>query len=107
MHARAPRTKKTRAETSKRYAKLLRRWEASQYLLEMHGLRCAPASLAKKACLGVGPKICFVNGIPFYRPSGLDQWAKASIGAPTACARKYTQPRNRRQSSVTAVPIDL
>jgi hypothetical protein len=92
------------------YPKLLRRWEASQYLQELHGLRCAPASLAKKACLGVGPKICFVNGIPFYRPSELDQWAKASIGAPTPRARKYAQPRNRRRQNVislTPAPIDL
>src|SRR5262249_10083157 len=59
----------TRARKRKRYAKLLRRWEASRYLLDIHGLQCAPATLAKKACLGIGPEICFVNKIPFYRPT--------------------------------------
>ena len=81
-----------------KYPKLLRRWEASQYLQELHGLRCAPASLAKKACLGIGPKICFVNGIPFYRPSELDVWAKALISKPTPQARKDIHHRNRSAS---------
>jgi len=93
MHART--RKRTRAEAKKRYAKLLRRWEASQYLLEVHGLQVAPASLAKKACLGIGPEICFVNKIPFYRPARLDVWAKASIGKPTTQAQKDTYDRNR------------
>ena len=93
MHART--RKRTRAEAKKRYAKLLRRWEASQYLLEVHGLQVAPASLAKKACLGIGPEICFVNKIPFYRPTALDAWAKVVIGKPTTHARKDTSHRNR------------
>src|SRR5262249_4994462 len=93
MHART--RKRTRAEAKKRYAKLLRRWEASQYLLEVHGLQVAPASLAKKACLGIGPEICFVNKIPFYRPARLDVWAKVSIGKPTPRARKDPYDRNR------------
>jgi hypothetical protein len=93
MHARA--RKRTRAEAKKRYAKLLRRWEAAQYLPEVHGLRFAPATLAKFACLGSGPEICFVNGLPFYKPPGLDVWAKASISKPTPRARKDPYDRNR------------
>ena len=87
--------KRTRAEAKKRYAKLLRRWEASQYLLEVHGLQVAPASLAKKACLGIGPEICFVNKIPFHKPAALDAWAKVQIGKPTTHARKDPYHRNR------------
>ena len=87
--------KRSRAEAKKRYAKLLRRWEAAQYLLEVHGLRFAPATLAKFACLGTGPEICFVNTLPFYRPAGLDFWAKKQIGKPTPRARKDSYDRNR------------
>jgi len=101
--------KRSRATARKRYVKLLRRWQASQYLLEVHGLQCAPATLAKKACKGTGPEICFVNGIPFYRPAGLDAWAKASIGKPTPHARKDAYPRNRsaprRQQQNDAQPL--
>jgi len=96
MHTRA--RKRSRSTARKRYAKLLRRWEASQYLLEVHGLQVAPGTLAKKACLGTGPEICFVNGIPFYRPTGLDVWTKALIGKPTTRARKDTHHRNRSAS---------
>ena len=96
MHIRT--RKRTRAEARKRYAKLLRRWEASQYLLEVHGFQVAPGTLAKKACLGTGPEICFVNGIPFYRPTGLDIWARVLIGKPTTRARKDTHHRNRSAS---------
>ena len=93
MHTRA--RKRSRAEARKRYVKLLRRWEASQYLLEVHGLHFAPATLAKFACWGTGPEICFVNKIPFYRPAGLDVRAHASISKPTARARKDAYHRNR------------
>src|SRR5262245_17810463 len=94
--AAAQRGRRTAAR-KKASPKLLRRWEASQYLLEVHGLRFAPGTLAKFACLGIGPEVCYVNEIPFYRPIKLDTWAKASISKPTTHARKYAQPRNRGQ----------
>ena len=89
------RTQKKDRAAAKKYPKLLRRWQASQYLLEVHGLQCAPATLAKKACKGTGPEICFVNKLPFYKPAALDVWAKASIGKPTPQARKDIHHRNR------------
>jgi hypothetical protein len=104
MHIRA--RKRSRAETKKRYAKLLRRWEASQYLLEVHGLQFAPASLAKKACLGIGPEICFVNTIPFYQPTALDAWAKAKISKPTTQAKKDPYHRNRRRLKPDSANIE-
>jgi hypothetical protein len=81
------------------YPRLMRRQQASEYLLEVHGLQFAPDTLAKFACAGSGPKIYFVNKIPFYRPTGLDVWAKAKISRPTTHAKKYTQPRNRNNAS--------
>jgi hypothetical protein len=63
--------------------------------LEVHGLQCAPATLAKKACNGTGPEICFVNKIPFHKPAALDAYAKASIGKPTTQAQKDAYDRNR------------
>ena len=83
------------ARKKTRYAKLLRRWEAAQYLQEVHGLHFAPATLAKFACRGVGPGICFVNKLPFYTPDALDAWAKALIGKPTAHGQKDPYHRNR------------
>jgi len=80
-----------------KYPKLLRRQQASQYLLEVHGLRFAWTTLAKFSCRGVGPEVVYVNDIPFYRPAGLDVWARATISKPTTQARKYPQPRGRRR----------
>jgi len=86
----------------KKYPKLLRRYEVPEYLENVHGLRFAAGTLAKFACLGTGPEICFVNQIPFYPTTGLDAWAKASISKPTPRAKKYAHPRNpagRRQGN--------
>src|SRR5262249_5746027 len=65
-----------------KYPRLLRRQQASQYLLEVHGLQFAPSTLAKFACQGTGPEIRFVNSIPFYPPPELDTWARATISKP-------------------------
>src|SRR5262245_48209382 len=80
-----------------KYPRLLRRQQASEYLLEIHGLQFAPSTLAKFACQGTGPEIRFVNSIPFYPPPGLDVWAKTTISKPTPHARKYARPRGRRR----------
>src|SRR5262249_571556 len=94
MHTRA---RKEQRAAAKKYPKLRGGWEASQYLEEVHGLRCAASTLAKKACLGTGPEVVYVNDIPFYQPTGLDAWAKATISKPTPRARKYDPPRNNRR----------
>lgn len=75
-------------------AALLRRAQASQYLLKAHGLTRAPATLASDACRGIGAEIEYVNKVPHYRPAALDAYAKALVGKPTRQARKYPQPRN-------------
>jgi hypothetical protein len=63
----------------------LRRWEASEYLELVFGLRFAPATLAKYASLGGGPSFHKVNGTPLYPKAGeygLDDWAEKKLGNP-------------------------
>ena len=66
---------------------LLRRWEASQYLREVHGLQFAPSTLGTMACLGKGPEVTRVNNVPYYRAADLDAWAKALIKPPRPAAK--------------------
>jgi hypothetical protein len=94
-----PRARKRSRAAAKKYPKLLRRWDASKYLLEVHGLQFAPGTLAKFACEGTGPEIHFVNKLPFYRPAGLDAWAKTKFGKPTPRAQKDPHHRNRNKAS--------
>jgi hypothetical protein len=60
--------------TSSRY---LRRREASAYLREQHGVIRAPATLAKLAVTGGGPKFRHVGKIPIYPIEELDAFAAA------------------------------
>lgn len=79
----------------------LRRWEASEYLELVHGLRFAPATLAKLACIGGGPVFHRVNSTPLYPrcgDNGLDDWATNKLGAPVrstseAAARRCLERR--------------
>jgi hypothetical protein len=58
----------------------LRRWEAAEYLEIRHGLRIAPATLAKLASIGGGPAFNHAGRIPLYPTGELDQWAKNRLG---------------------------
>lgn len=62
----------------------LRRAEASEYLLTTHGVRRAPATLAKLACLGGGPLFVKMNHAPLYDPRDLDAWVAARTSAAVA-----------------------
>jgi hypothetical protein len=53
----------------------LRRVEASLYLKNRHQISRAPATLAKLACDGGGPKFQYVGKIPFYTEPELDAYA--------------------------------
>jgi len=57
----------------------LRRMEACVYLKQVHGIDRAPATLAKLATIGGGPRFESANRIPLYRPSELDRWARALL----------------------------
>ena len=54
--------------------------QASDYLLERHGIRRAPAYLAKLRSVGGGPKFRRVGarGIG-YEPPALDDWAGENV----------------------------
>lgn len=60
----------------------LRRWEASQYLELVHGLRVAPSTLAKLACIGGGPIYRKAQRTPLYERSELDSWVESRLGPP-------------------------
>ena len=53
----------------------LRRTEASLYLHEKWGINRAPATLAKLACIGGGPRFESANRTPLYPEPELDSWA--------------------------------
>jgi hypothetical protein len=98
--------RKGKRATAKRRGKL-RRWEASEYLSEVHGLKYAPATLAKYACAGTGPSFQYFNDwIPIYTPAGLDRWVKSYLSESLSRRRTHTRKRSRKsgQSPPQATP---
>ena len=59
----------------------LDRREAAQ-VLTSHGYRTAPATLAKRACLGGGPVFESFGRRPLYREADLLAWAEAKTTGP-------------------------
>jgi len=57
----------------------LRRRAASEYLWRKHGVKVAPTSLAKLACIGGGPPFQKDGPWPTYPVLGLDQYAKKRL----------------------------
>ena len=60
----------------------LRRVEAAAYLFEKHGIRRAPATLAKLAVIGGGPVFRRAGRVPLYSPADLDEFAASITSAP-------------------------
>ena len=58
----------------------LRRWEASRYLRDRHGIELAVSTLAKLACLGGGPPFQKAGRVPLYPVDLLDAWATTRLG---------------------------
>ena len=58
----------------------LRRQEASAYLKAKHGISRAPATLAKLAVLGGGPRFAKAGRWPIYNVDDLDCWAAKITG---------------------------
>jgi hypothetical protein len=56
-----------------RIQKFLRRTEASEYLENAHGVRCAPSTLAKMACRGSGPTFRRIGPYRVYAAEDLDR----------------------------------
>jgi hypothetical protein len=80
-----------------RKRRLVRRAQASRYLLEKHGVHCALATLANYACRGVGPMFQYIDHVPYYAPANLDTWITARLGRP----RVRSQQRNRRRAEAS------
>jgi hypothetical protein len=60
----------------------LDRREASEYLLEKHGVRRSANTLAKLACVGGGPAFRKINRAVIYDQPALDAYAAAITSAP-------------------------
>ena len=58
----------------------LRRRQASEYLDRHHGIRLAPATLAKLAVVGGGPRFRSDGRFPVYDRAELDAFAIARLG---------------------------
>ena len=58
----------------------MRRKVASEYLFEVHGISLSPATLAKLAVKGGGPKYWKDGAFPLYGPEYLDEFAVARLG---------------------------
>lgn len=57
----------------------LRRADASTYLKEKWGIDRKPATLAKLATLGGGPKFKKAGRFPLYPENELDAWAQSIL----------------------------
>lgn len=58
----------------------MRRQDASQYLLEQHGIRLAHSTLAKLAVVGGGPPFRLDGRFPVYDREALDAYASERLG---------------------------
>jgi hypothetical protein len=58
----------------------MRRADAARYIRENHGIPCAPATLAKYACIGAGPPFRKAGRFPIYSRADLDAWARQRLG---------------------------
>lgn len=55
------------------------RREASRYLEEKYGIRAKPATLAKYASVGGGPRFRRAGRFPVYDTEDLDAWAAGKL----------------------------
>lgn len=58
----------------------LRRWEATEYLDHVYGLRIAASTLAKMVTTGGGPAFNRGGRVPLYPREELDRWATQRLG---------------------------
>lgn len=71
----------------------LDRREASQYLLEIHGIRRAPGTLAKLASVGGGPLYRRAGRQAIYDVPALDAYATHIISEPATSSSAHAAPR--------------
>ena len=66
--------------TSRHWPARMRRKQASEYLLEVHGVSLSPATLAKLAVIGGSPPFRKDGPFPLYERDGLDIFAIRRLG---------------------------
>ena len=79
----------------------LRRADAARYLRETHGIPCAPATLAKYACLGGGPPFRKAGKFPIYSRDALDDWARSRLSEPVPSTSALAARAQRYLSRLT------
>ncbi len=67
------------SDTAVPHVKHYRRNDASKYLLEKYDISRVPATLAKYACRGGGPRYKLAGKTPIYPEDELDVWAKSIL----------------------------
>ena len=75
----------------------LTRKEASRYLRERWGIRRSPATLAKLATLGGGPRFMKVGSGVLYPIEHLDEFARSAMSGPYGSTSEY--PRDMDNSN--------
>lgn len=82
---------------SRKWPACLRRGLASAYLQECYGIQLAPATLAKLASVGGGPKFLKDGKFPLYPTDHLDEFAAARLG-PLRANTSASPPSRHRES---------
>lgn len=77
--------------------KLLRRDEASNYLVTVWKFKCSTGTLAKMATIGGGPKYHKQGRTPLYPIQELDLWAQNKLGV----LRETTEDGTRAKKNLT------
>lgn len=69
----------------------LRRHAASLYLLEKWGIERSPATLAKLAVTGGGPRFQHCGRFPLYPENELDAWAEQHLSPLRSSTSEVTE----------------
>jgi hypothetical protein len=65
---------------SRNWPARMRTREASEYLLQVHGVRLSPSTLAKLRVIGGSPPFQYDGRFPVFTPKGLDDYAATRLG---------------------------
>ncbi|MGO4667703.1 helix-turn-helix transcriptional regulator [Bosea sp. 2RAB26] len=71
----------------------LDRREASRYLFDRYGIRRAPGTLAKLACIGGGPLYRHAGQLAIYDVPALDEYAAQLTTAPAPNSKAHAARR--------------
>jgi hypothetical protein len=71
----------------------MRRADAARYIRENHGIPCSQATLAKYACVGMGPAFRKAGKFPIYSRDDLDAWANGRLGKLVRSTSELTDHR--------------